>query len=174
MTQLFVMPALATRRQRCWRGRELRFSALGPGGMVVSHHAHHSGVAGLSRGFFCSIGSLGALDRFFRVIAVVNLPGDALLTPLLTMLRHMPVFPMFGSGETRLQPAYVEDVAEAIVRVLGAPAVRQLYELAGPRVYTYQELLTRPAGSRRLGQTASGHCRRAGRVGCGCRRARCS
>src|SRR5260370_30582380 len=68
-------------------------------------------------------------------------PGDAFLTPLLTMLRHMPVFPMFGSGETRLQPAYVEDVAEAIVSVLGAPAVRQLYELAGPRVYTYQELL---------------------------------
>jgi NADH dehydrogenase len=74
-------------------------------------------------------------------------PGDAFLTPLLTMLRHMPVFPMFGSGETRLQPAYVEDVAEAIVRVLRAPAVRQLYELAGPRVYTYQELLRTIAAS---------------------------
>jgi hypothetical protein len=54
---------------------------------------------------------------------------------------------MFGSGETRLQPAYVEDVAEAIVRVLWAPAVRQLYELAGPRVYTYQELLRTIAAS---------------------------
>jgi len=63
------------------------------------------------------------------------------------MLRHMPVFPMFGSGETRLQPAYVEDVAEAIVRVLPASAVRQLYELAGPRVYTYQELLKTIAAS---------------------------
>ena len=59
----------------------------------------------------------------------------------------MPVFPMFGSGETRLQPAYVEDVAEAIVRVLGSPAVRQRYELAGPRVYTYQELLRLIAAS---------------------------
>jgi uncharacterized protein YbjT (DUF2867 family) len=67
--------------------------------------------------------------------------GDALLTPLLTMLRHMPVFPMFGRGETKLQPVYVEDVAEGVVRVLRAPAVRQPYELAGPRVYTYQELL---------------------------------
>jgi NADH dehydrogenase len=35
----------------------------------------------------------------------------------------------------------VEDVAEAIVHVLRAPAVRQPYELAGPCVYTYQELL---------------------------------
>jgi uncharacterized protein YbjT (DUF2867 family) len=67
--------------------------------------------------------------------------GDALLTPLLTMLRHMPVFPMFGRGETKLQPVYMEDVAEAVFRVLRAPAVRQPYELAGLRVYTYQELL---------------------------------
>jgi len=68
-------------------------------------------------------------------------PGDAFLTSLLAMLRRLPVFPMFGSGATRLQPVYVEDVAEAVVRILRAPAASQLYELAGPRVYTYQELL---------------------------------
>ena len=79
--------------------------------------------------------------------AVMFGSGDAFLTPLLTMLRHMPVFPMFGRGETRLQPAYVEDVAAAIVRVLRAPASRQPYELAGPRVYTYQELLRTIAAS---------------------------
>jgi uncharacterized protein YbjT (DUF2867 family) len=73
--------------------------------------------------------------------AVMFGPGDAFLTPLLPMLRHMPVFPMFGRGETRMQPVYVEDVAAAIVRVLQAPAAHQLYELAGPRVYTYRELL---------------------------------
>jgi glutaminase len=48
------------------------------------------------------------------------------------MLRRTPVFPMFGSGSTRLQPAYVEDVAGAVVRILGAPTGCQLYELAGP------------------------------------------
>jgi uncharacterized protein YbjT (DUF2867 family) len=32
----------------------------------------------------------------------------------------------------------VEDVAEAVVRILGAPTACQLYELAGPRVYTYK------------------------------------
>ncbi len=74
--------------------------------------------------------------------AVMFGPGDAFLTPLSTMLRHAPVFPLFGRGETRLQPAYVEDVAEAIVRALKAPAAGLHYELAGPRVYTYAELLT--------------------------------
>jgi NADH dehydrogenase len=79
--------------------------------------------------------------------AVMFGPGDAFLTPLLAMLRRMPVFPMFGSGATRLQPAYVEDVAEAIARILRAPAASQLHELAGPRVYTYQELLRAIAAS---------------------------
>ena len=54
---------------------------------------------------------------------------------------------MFGSGATRLQPVYVEDVAEAVIRILRAPAAPRLYELAGPRVYTYQELLRTIAAS---------------------------
>ena len=79
--------------------------------------------------------------------AVMFGPGDAFLTPLLAMLRRLPVFPMFGSGATRLQPVYVEDVAEAVVRILRAPAASPLYELAGPRVYAYQELLRTIAAS---------------------------
>jgi uncharacterized protein YbjT (DUF2867 family) len=67
--------------------------------------------------------------------------GDAFVTPLLTMLRQMPVFPMFGAGATRLQPVYVENVAEAITRILQLPTAHQLYELAGPNIYTYEELL---------------------------------
>jgi uncharacterized protein YbjT (DUF2867 family) len=74
--------------------------------------------------------------------AVMFGPGDAFVTPLSKMLRHAPVFPLFGRAETRLQPAYVEDVAEAIVCALRAPAAAIAYELAGPRVYTYSELLT--------------------------------
>jgi uncharacterized protein YbjT (DUF2867 family) len=96
-------------------------------------------------------GEAAVLDAFpsTKLIrpAVMFGPGDAFLTPLLTILRHMPVFPMFGSGETRLQPAFVGDVAEATVRVLRAPTAHQLYELAGPRVYTYHELLRTIAAS---------------------------
>jgi NADH dehydrogenase len=52
-----------------------------------------------------------------------------------------PVFPMFGSGATRLQPAYVEDVAEAIARILAASAPAEIYEFGGPEVLTYRALL---------------------------------
>jgi nucleoside-diphosphate-sugar epimerase len=45
-------------------------------------------------------------------------PDDAFLTAILKLLRELPVYPMFGRGRTRLQPAYVEDVAEAIARIM--------------------------------------------------------
>jgi uncharacterized protein YbjT (DUF2867 family) len=77
--------------------------------------------------------------------AVMFGPGDAFLTPLLAMLRRMPVFPMFGNGETTLQPAYVEDVGEASARVLQSPSPHRVYELAGPGIYTYRALLTQLA-----------------------------
>jgi uncharacterized protein YbjT (DUF2867 family) len=73
--------------------------------------------------------------------AVMFGPGDAFVTPLLKMLRVLPIFPTFGRGRTRLQPAYVEDVAEAIARALRSPNAASAYELAGPRIYTYEELL---------------------------------
>lgn len=72
--------------------------------------------------------------------------GDAFAAPVARMLRFMPVFPLFGSGTTRLQPGYVEDVAEAIARVLKTPDARPFYELAGPQVYTYAALLKTIAG----------------------------
>jgi uncharacterized protein YbjT (DUF2867 family) len=76
-------------------------------------------------------------------------PGDAFLTPLLLMLRRLPVFPMFGDGGTRVQPAYVEDVGEASARVLQVQVPHQIYELAGPRIYTYRALLSALAAAAR-------------------------
>ena len=69
-------------------------------------------------------------------------PGDALFTTLVDVARLSPVLPLIGGGRTRLQPVYVEDIAEAIVRVLADPETAGLtYELAGPGVYTLRELV---------------------------------
>jgi NADH dehydrogenase len=49
---------------------------------------------------------------------------------------------MFGRGRTRLQPAYVEDVAEAVAIALQPTLARPItFECAGPHVYSYEELL---------------------------------
>jgi uncharacterized protein YbjT (DUF2867 family) len=45
-------------------------------------------------------------------------PDDTFLTSIVKLLRSLPVYPMFGAGLGRLQPVYVEDVAEAVARAL--------------------------------------------------------
>lgn len=73
--------------------------------------------------------------------AVMFGPDDTFLTPLVDLLRRFPVFPMFGRGRTRLQPVHVEDVAQGIVSILATDAREPIYELAGPRIYTFENLL---------------------------------
>jgi uncharacterized protein YbjT (DUF2867 family) len=84
--------------------------------------------------------------------AVMFAPNDDFLTTILRLLRLLPAYPMFGDGRTKLQPVYAEDVAEAIVHVVRlSETPHPIYELAGPRVYTYTELLqtiAREAGLR--------------------------
>ena len=69
-------------------------------------------------------------------------PDDAFLTTILDLLRQLPIYPMFGRGLTRFQPAYVEDVAEAIGRIMQrAETPSMIFEFGGPRVYSYEEFL---------------------------------
>ena len=70
-------------------------------------------------------------------------PGDALFGTLAELARRLPILPLIGGGSTRLQPVFVEDVAEAIVSILTDPTtVGRTYELAGPGVYTLRELVS--------------------------------
>jgi len=74
--------------------------------------------------------------------AVIFAPDDAFLTTILKLLRQLPIYPMFGRGLTRLQPVYVEDVAEAIAQLLRRPETPStIFEFGGPRVYSYAEFL---------------------------------
>ena len=81
-------------------------------------------------------------------------PGDALFGTVAELVRLLPVLPLIGGGHTRLQPIFVEDVAEAITSILSDPwTVGRTYELAGPKVYTLHELVNMTLqlmGKRRL------------------------
>jgi uncharacterized protein YbjT (DUF2867 family) len=67
--------------------------------------------------------------------------GDALFRSLAAITRISPVFPLFGDGSTRLQPVFVGDVAEAVVKAVGSPWTKgKVYELGAPRMYRYREL----------------------------------
>ncbi|MDI5935995.1 complex I NDUFA9 subunit family protein [Halomonas kalidii] len=90
-------------------------------------------------------GETAVLDALPRAIivrpSVLFGPGDAFLSTLAGLTR-LPVIPLFGQGETRLQPVHVVDVARALIRLLGEPLTeRRLFELGGPDVMRYREIL---------------------------------
>ncbi|MCW5752244.1 MAG: complex I NDUFA9 subunit family protein [Alphaproteobacteria bacterium] len=78
---------------------------------------------------------------------------DGFLNRFGAMARISPFLPLIGGGATRFQPVYVGDVAAAIARVLADDAAAgRTYELGGPRVYSFRELMAlvlRETGRRR-------------------------
>ncbi|KAK0361096.1 hypothetical protein LTR94_024687, partial [Friedmanniomyces endolithicus] len=80
--------------------------------------------------------------------------GDGFLNRFAKLAVSGPVLPLFGAGETRFQPVYVGDVAEAVARsVTRADAAGRTFELAGPSTYSLREiyeLVRRETGRDRL------------------------
>lgn len=59
-----------------------------------------------------------------------------------SMASISPALPLIGGGHTRFQPVFVDDVVEAFVRILSDQLTAgETYELGGPQVYTFRELL---------------------------------
>lgn len=67
--------------------------------------------------------------------------NDRFLTTIEQVTR-LPAVPLFGRGETRLQPAFVGDVAAAVARVIENRNVRsRVYELGGAEILSYRQIL---------------------------------
>ena len=79
---------------------------------------------------------------------------DEFFNRFAALARISPVLPLFGGGETRFQPVFVGDVAEAVMRALEGQATQQgPYELGGPDVMTLRdvfEFITEVTERRRL------------------------
>jgi uncharacterized protein YbjT (DUF2867 family) len=68
-------------------------------------------------------------------------PEDQLFNRFAAMARLLPFMPVI-CGDTRFQPVYVGDVADAVMAALGqTDAAGAIYELGGPRVWQFRELL---------------------------------
>lgn len=69
-------------------------------------------------------------------------PEDEFFNRFANMARYSPVLPLIGGGRTRFQPVYAGDVAEVIARsVDGEIEGGRIYELGGPDVSTFRELM---------------------------------
>ena len=69
-------------------------------------------------------------------------PEDDFFNRFAVMARFLPALPLIGGGETRFQPVFVGDVAEAIARAVdGNAKPGTTYELGGPEVRTFKQLM---------------------------------
>ena len=66
---------------------------------------------------------------------------DVLINNIAWLLRRSPVFVVFGSGGYRLQPVYVEDVANIAVDAASGKE-NVVIDAVGPEVYTYDALVS--------------------------------
>ncbi len=68
-------------------------------------------------------------------------PEDKFFNRFAEIARLSPIMPVI-CGETRMQPVYVCDVADAVMAALATQAAwGRTYELGGPRVWTFREIL---------------------------------
>jgi len=145
---------------------------LREGGAQTFELVHHTGPARLARfareagvDRFVHISAIGADPRSSSAYARTKAAGEQAVRdafPTVTILRPSvvfgpedqffnrfaamatisPVLPLIGGGETRFQPVYVSDVADAVVACIEDPATAgRVYELGGPKIYTFREVL---------------------------------
>lgn len=75
--------------------------------------------------------------------SIVFGPEDSFFNRFASLARMLPVLPLIGGGETKFQPVFVGDVAEAAARAIdGTITGGRIYELGGPEVKSFKELLT--------------------------------
>lgn len=65
---------------------------------------------------------------------------DILINNIAWLLRKFPVFGVFGKGDYRLQPIYVQDLAE-LVFTQGQAAVNTVIDAVGPETFTFMQLV---------------------------------
>jgi uncharacterized protein YbjT (DUF2867 family) len=76
---------------------------------------------------------------------------DILVNNISWSLRFLPIFPIAGKGDYKIQPVFVEDFADLAVQA-GGMTENVLWDVAGPEQYTFRELL-RMIG-RQIGRSA--------------------
>lgn len=64
-----------------------------------------------------------------------------LLNNIAWMLRHFPIFGVFGDGKYRLQPIYVDDLA-VLALELGGLQTNEEVDALGPETFVYRDLVT--------------------------------
>ncbi|MCC5994816.1 MAG: complex I NDUFA9 subunit family protein [Oceanicaulis sp.] len=74
--------------------------------------------------------------------SIVFGPEDGFFNRFADMARFAPALPLIGGGATKFQPVYCDDVAACALKALDHEGARgRVFELGGPGVYSFRELM---------------------------------
>jgi uncharacterized protein YbjT (DUF2867 family) len=95
-----------------------------------------------------AIQSSGLDFTILRPTMIYGSPRDRNMWRLIRLLRIFPVMPIFGDGQSLQQPIFVDDVAQAVLRVLQTDAtIGKSYNIAGKDPLTYNQVIDTVAAS---------------------------
>ncbi len=91
-------------------------------------------------------GEAAVLDAFPEAVilrpSIIFGSGDGFFNRFAAMAKFSPALPLLGGGHTRMQPVYVDDVADAVCSALEDTSTSgKTYELGGPKTYSFKELM---------------------------------
>ncbi len=67
--------------------------------------------------------------------------GDKFTLRLAEIIRKSPVLPVIGSGTSKVQPIYIDDVTDCLVKAVTSDSfLNEIYEIGGPEQLTYEEV----------------------------------
>jgi uncharacterized protein YbjT (DUF2867 family) len=128
-------PEIAAQAAAAEGARFIHVSAIGADEKSTAAYAR-SKAEGEKRALAAAPGSV-----IFRPSIVFG-PDDDFFNKFAAMARMMPALPLIGGGETRFQPVFVGDVADAIAKAVdGQARPGTTYELGGPEILTFKDLM---------------------------------
>jgi NADH dehydrogenase (ubiquinone) 1 alpha subcomplex subunit 9 len=116
--------------------RVVHFSAMGASADAPSRRLRTkaAGEAALKQ-------ELGEMLTIFKPAPVTG-TEDRLFNNYARWAKSLPVFPLVEGGETKYQPVWVRDIAQAVVNALETyDSMGQTYHLAGPDVFSVKQLV---------------------------------
>ncbi len=82
-------------------------------------------------------------------------PGDQFTLRLAAIIRQAPMLPVIGSGRSRIQPIFIDDVVSCILKAVTSDAfLNEMYEIGGPEQITYEEVTRAIAEAMRIRRPA--------------------
>lgn len=66
---------------------------------------------------------------------------DNFFNQFASILNKLPIFPLFGNGETKFQPVYVQDLVNLIVLHINDSDKKNIYEVGGAEILSLKEII---------------------------------